>query len=269
MEQVKKLREMTGAGIMDCKRALEASGGDIPKAATLLREKGIASAVKREAKEAREGLIGMSAQAARGAMIELNCETDFVARTDDFIKLAETLTRKDLEQGEGVLEQEPVLNLVRELSGKVGEKMVFRRANRYEAAAGTFVSSYLHSNKRIGVLVLMEGPQNEASLQCGKDIAMQVAAARARFVSAKDVPAEMVEEKKRSFVEEIKNKPREIQEKIAKGKLEKWFNDICLLDQSFIKNEEQKVSAYLAEVSGKIAATVKVVRFVRIEVGVV
>lgn len=269
MEQIKKLREITGAGIMDCKKALEVSNGDIPKAVTFLREKGISSAVKREAKEAREGLIGLIVEGARGAIIELNSETDFVARTGDFKALTAALTRKTLEQGEGIVEQNAVQDEVKELSGKVGEKMVFRRASRFEAGPGMFVSSYLHSNTRIGVLVLMEGPQNEAALQCGKDIAMQIAACRPRFVCAKDIPLEMIEERKKSYVEEIKNKPQAIQEKIASGKLEKWLTEVCLLDQVFIKNEDQKVGAYVAEVSNKAGAGVKVLRFVRFEVGIV
>lgn len=267
MEQVKKLREMTGAGVMDCKKALEASDGDLEKAIDFLRHKGIASASRREDRQAKEGLISLEVAADKAAMTELNCETDFVARTDDFQKLAADLVVKVFQSGEKVLKDEAVLDRVRELSGKVGEKMVLTRGVLMEQKGG-FVSGYLHSNKKIGVLVAVEGPAgNEQVQRFGKDVAMQIAASRASFVSRQDIPAEMLEREKELFRGEIPNKPKEIQEKIITGKIEKWFEDICLLDQAFIKDQNQKVKDYLAQASKASGQPIVVRRFVRFELG--
>jgi len=267
MEQVKKLREMTGAGVMDCKKALEASAGDLEKAIDFLRHKGIASASKREDRQAREGLIALEVASDKAAMIELNCETDFVARTDDFQKLAAELVAKLFRTGETILKDPAVLDRVRELSGKVGEKMVFTRGTLVEQKSG-FVASYLHSNKKIGTLVAVEGSgANEQMQRFGKDVAMQIAASRASFVSRQDIPAEMLEREKELFRGEIPDKPREIQEKIITGKIEKWFENICLLDQAFIKDQNQKVKDYLAQVSKAAGQPLAVRRFVRFELG--
>lgn len=267
MEQVKKLREMTGAGVMDCKKALEASSGDLEKAIEFLRHKGIASASKREDRQAKEGLILIEALGDKAAMIELNCETDFVARTDDFQKLAAELVAKLFHSGEKILTDQTVLDRVRELSGKVGEKMVFSRVSLIEQKQG-FVASYLHSNKKIGVLVAVEAAGSDEQVQrFGKDVAMQIAASRANFVSRQDIPAEMLEREKELFRGEIPNKPREIQEKIITGKIEKWYEQICLLDQAFIKDQNQKVKDYLAQVSKATGQSIAVRRFVRFELG--
>ncbi|HNV85534.1 MAG TPA: translation elongation factor Ts [Candidatus Omnitrophota bacterium] len=266
MELVKKLREITGAGIMDCKKALEASAGNIDKALSVLRDKGIAQATKREGREAKEGLVGLKVQGQAGALAELNCETDFVARTDDFKNMLETLKEKTLSLGDSVVNDESVINAIRELSGKLGEKVQLRRAARLDAQSGV-LGTYLHSNNKIGILVSLNGPRNEVTEQCARDIAMQIAAARSQFISSKDIPAELVEREKQFFLDDVKNKPANIQEKIAQGKLDKWFAEICLLDQVFIKNEDQRVSQYLSEISGKAGSPVTVQRFIRFEVG--
>ncbi len=267
MEQVKKLREMTGAGVMDCKKALEATEGDFPKAIEFLRRKGIAASANREAREAKEGLITLYVQDHQGAMVELNCETDFVARTEDFQKLAAEFAKKVFDAGEKVVSQEESLNRVRELSGKVGEKMVLRRGVRLEAKEG-FIAFYLHSNKKIGVLAVVQGNKsNEAVNLCGKDIAMQIAASRALFVSREEIPTEILEREREVFHTEMAGKPREIQEKIIQGKSEKWFEEVCLLDQRFIKNEDLKVKDYVAEIGQKAGQKVTVRRFVRFELG--
>jgi len=157
MELVKKLREITGAGIMDCKKALEASAGNIDKALSVLRDKGIAQATKREGREAKEGLVGLKVQGQAGALAELNCETDFVARTDDFKNMLETLKEKTLSLGDSVVNDESVINAIRELSGKLGEKVQLRRAARLDAQSGV-LGTYLHSNNKIGILVSLTGP---------------------------------------------------------------------------------------------------------------
>ena len=267
MEELKKLREITGAGVMDCKKALEAFSGDFEKAIEFLKQRGIASAATREAREAKEGLITISVRGEKGALIELNCETDFVARTEDFKKLAEELSKRVLEKGEEVVEAEESVDEVKELSGKVGEKLVFRRGAQIEAKGG-FVAQYLHSNKKIGVLVSLDGNKSdESQIQCGKDIAMQIAASRPQFVSRQEIPMEILERQKEYFRSEVANKPHEIQDKIIQGKLEKWFEESCLLEQHFIKNEEERVKDYLADISKRTGQAITVRRFVRFELG--
>jgi elongation factor Ts len=267
MEQVKKLREVTGAGIMDCKKALEASEGDVNKAIEYLRHKGIASASKREGREAKEGLISIHAPGTRAAVIELNCETDFVARTDEFKMLAEDFAKIVCEKGESAVSADESVNRVRELSGKVGEKMVLTRGKLVEAPNG-FVASYLHSNKKIGVLVAVEADSADpAAQQCGKDVAMQIAASRPMFVSREEIPSEFLEREKELFRAELPNKPREMQEKIIQGKLEKWYEIACLLDQVFIKNDKQRIKEYIAETGRKTGHPIAIRRFVRFELG--
>ncbi|MBI4550274.1 MAG: elongation factor Ts [Candidatus Omnitrophica bacterium] len=267
MEQVKKLREMTGAGIMDCKKALEANEGNVEKAIEYLRHKGIASASKREGREAKEGLLAIHAEGTKAAVIELNCETDFVARTDEFKKLADDFAKKVCAKGEGAVTEEESVNRVRELSGKVGEKMVLTRGKVLESPQG-FVASYLHSNKKIGVLVAVEGNASDPAVQqCGKDVAMQIAAARPMFVSREEIPAEFLEREKELFRAELPNKPREMQEKIIQGKLEKWYEISCLLDQAFIKNDKQRVKEYIAETGRNAGQPIAIRRFARFELG--
>lgn len=267
MEQVKKLRAMTGAGVMDCKKALEAADGDFTRAVEWLRHKGIASAALREGREAKDGVIALYVEGTKGAVIELNCETDFVARTEDFQKLAGELARKVFDRGSSALNEEETLNCVRELSGKVGERTLLRRGEVLEAKHGV-VASYLHSNKKIGVLVALEGDgAAEVTQQCGKDIAMQVAAARPLFVSREDIPQEILEREKELVLGDAAGKPREVQEKILQGKLAKWYEQVCLLEQLYIKNEDEKVRDYLAANVQAAGGRVRVRRFVRFELG--
>lgn len=267
MELIKRLREATGAGILDCKKALVESGDDIEKAAELLRKKGIASASKRLDRHAKEGLVVIEAQGAKTAMIELNCETDFVARTDGFQKLAAELIKKTLEAGSDITAKAEIKEKVSEMSGKTGEKMTFDRAVCYEGGAGSVLVSYVHSNQKIGVIVELEGPSNELTNELGKDLAMQIAAVNPRFISRDQVPAEMMEKEKSIYLAEVQSKPQPIQEKIIAGKLEKWYSDICLIDQVFVKDEDKKIKDVVAAAVKAAGAPVKVKHFTRFQVG--
>ncbi len=271
--QVKELRERTGAGMMDCKKALEESGGDMEAAIDLLRSRGTAKAAKRAGKEATEGAVGLHLDGAGGvgALVEVACETDFVARTDDFQALASELAEhvatqsKDTDgagPGEALLEQpfrggdRTVGEEITAVAARTGERIVVRRFARY--AAGGSVSGYVHLTGKIGVLVELDGAVTE---ELARDVAMHIAATRPLSVKAEDIPADVVERERAVYLEQVRNegKPENIQEKIVEGKLKRFFKESTLLEQPFVKDPDTTVGALLGD------ATVR--RFVRYELG--
>jgi len=261
---VKDLREKTGAGMMECKKALTDAGGDAEKAIDILRQKGLASAAKKSSRSASQGLIASYIQADRvGVMVEINCETDFVARTDDF----QALVREVMEQiadaapkyvsveespsakpEDCLLEQvfvkdpekkKKIKDLVTEKVAKLGENIVVRRFSRYQADNG-LVGSYIHMDK-IGVMVATESSRTADDLRpLVKDVAMHIAAANPSYLSRDQVPQDVIEREKAIYRAQVTNKPAEITEKIIDGKLEKYFGDVCLLEQVFVKDPEGK-----------------------------
>ncbi|MBW3553118.1 MAG: translation elongation factor Ts [Gemmatimonadetes bacterium] len=272
--QVKELRERTGAGMMDCKNALEEAGGDMEAAIDLLRSRGTAKAAKRAGKEATEGAVGLHIQEGSevGALVEVACETDFVARTDAFQELASTLAAHVATQatgtdgtgdGDALLDQKlsggegTVGDRITEVSAKTGERIVVRRFARFEAEDGT-VAGYVHLTGKIGVLVELTGSADE---EAARDVAMHVAATRPLSVSADDIPAAVVERERAVYLEQVRNegKPENIQEKIVDGKIKKFYKDNTLLEQPFVKDPDRTVKAMLGD------ATVR--RFVRYELG--
>lgn len=267
---VKELRERTGAGIMDCKAALQASNGDMEKAIDFLRKKGVAQAAKRAGREAKEGLVGVSVQSASAVLVEANCETDFVARTDDFRALLNLALAEVAQQGEGAVNGQRVSERVAELSGKIGEKIMVRRAKKVLSSGALF--SYVHANQKLGVVVelsigkdaLKEDPALEA---LGKDLAMQVAASNPLCARREEVPSAIVEREKAIFREEVKNKPENIVEKIITGKIEKFYQNVCLLEQPFIKDDKKSVKSLIEEVAKGLGDTVQVKQFVRFQLG--
>ena len=272
--QVKELRERTGAGMMDCKKALEETGGDMEAAIDLLRSRGTAKAAKRAGKEATEGAIGLHVTegGSLGALVEVACETDFVARTDDFQGLASALAEHvatqatDLNggaEGETLLDQKfqggdrTVGEQITEVSAKTGERILLRRVARFEAADGS-VAGYVHLTGKIGVLVELGG---SADAETARDVAMHVAATRPLAVSAEEIPADVVERERAVYLEQVRNegKPENIQEKIVDGKVKKFYKENTLLEQPFVKDPDRTVKALLG------SATVR--RFVRYELG--
>ncbi len=279
---VKELREKTGAGLMDCKAALTASGGDMEAAIDHLRTKGLAAAAKKSSRIASEGVVCAHVEGKSGALVEVNCETDFVARTDDFVALAKEIAAlvnakapRDVDEalllpasGGGHLGEK-----LTEAVAKIGEKISFRRFARLETPAGTsgMVVPYIHAGGKIGVLVAVSGADrsNAALAALAKDLAMQVAAANPSYIGRNDVPAPVIEHEKTIYREQAKasGKPDKILDKIADGKLEKYFGDFCLVEQAFIKDPDRKVSQLLAD-AGKAAGTpIMVSAFARFQVG--
>ncbi len=268
---VKELRERTGAGMMDCKRALAESGGDMEKAIEYLREKGLAAAAKKAGRIAAEGLV--MAKVAPGnkkaALVEVNCETDFVAKTDEFKAFVEQIADAVLQDSPATIDDllqtkvggGTVSELVTEKIAKIGENMSVRRFELFSTADGV-VEAYIHGAGRIGVLVEAVGGAGNI-LEVAKDVAMQVAAAKPEYVSRDQVPGETVEKEKEILKVQAMNegKPANIAEKMVAGRIEKFFRDICLLEQPFIRDTDINVKKMLDQ------NQVKVSRFVRFEMG--
>jgi len=277
-ELIKRLREKTGAGMMDCKRALEASNGEIDQAIEFLRKKGAALAQKRADRSAKEGVIvaRVSPDARHGILIEVNCETDFVAKSEDFVGFANLVadaiagvTTTDASSVHTLVAAngKSVGDLLSDILAKVGEKIEIRRIRRIDATNG-FISSYVHLGAKIGVLVELEGTgPDEAGATLGRNIAMQVAAMNPIVVSRDQISAEMVARELEIYKTQATNegKPSQIIERIAQGKLEKFYEEVCLTEQTYIKDSGKTIKEILAgPVEGK---GVTIQRFERLHLG--
>ena len=273
-QNVKELREMTGCGMMDCKKALTETNGDMDKAVEFLREKGLATAAKKAGRIASEGIVTiyMSDDKKVAALIEVNSETDFVAKNDEFLTFVNNTAKIVAENNpadvealkELKYETETVGEKLTALIAKIGENMNIRRFARVEGN----VCSYIHGGGRIGVLVEAEGVlDTEEKYEAARDVAMQVAAINPLYLSKEVVPAEDVEKEKKIILAQIKedpknsSKPENILEKMVDGKINKFFEQNCLLQQEFVKNGDFKVEKYL-ETKG-----VKLVNYIRLEKG--
>ena len=265
---VKELRERTGAGMMDCKKALTAVEGDMDKAIDFLREKGLAAAAKKAGRIAAEGVVGsfVSADGKIGAIVEVNCETDFVAKTDGFKALVEKIAAHivatkpaDVEALlASELDGQTVEALVTASVAKIGEKISVRRFALYEAPEGV-VAAYIHGGGKIGVIVELKG----GNAELGKDVAMHVAAANPSYLERSQVPAAELEHEKEVLSEQAKNegKPEKIIEKMVMGRLNKYYKDVCLVDQEFVKDPDQTVGKLVK------AAGAEVLAFSRFQLG--
>jgi len=273
---IKKLREKTGAGMMDCKRALEASAGDMEAAIEHLRKKGAAVAQKRADRSAKEGMIvtKVSPDGKRGVIVEVNCETDFVGKSDDFVAfttaVADTVAAHVPKTTEELLglkapNGKDIRSLLNDLLAKVGEKIDVRRFSVLEAKDGS-IFSYTHLGSKIGVLVECANlASDQAGTTVGRDVAMQIAAMNPMTVARAEIAPQVVEREMEIYRTQAKNegKPAPIVDKIAAGRLEKFYQEVCLLEQIFIKDGGKTIKDYLAE-AGK-GVTVK--RFHRFHLG--
>jgi len=242
---VKELRELTGLGMMECKKALTEAGGDLKKAEELLRIKSGAKASKAASRTAAEGTVGafISGDAKLGALVEVNCETDFVARNDDFVAFARSLAEIAATRDPGPAEEDRRQKLVQ----KIGENITIRRFKRLQAKGK--LALYVHAGAKIGVLVDYEGPQ-----EAGRDVAMHIAFARPRHLSRNEVPPETVLEERRIQEARAKEsgKPAEIAAKMVEGALNKFLGEITLLGQPFIKDDKQTVEKMLAAKKARV-----------------
>ncbi len=283
-KDVQLLRERTGVGMMDCKKALTETDGDMEKAIDILREKGLAAAAKKSGRIAAEGMVYAYVDNAKkvGVVVEVNSETDFVAKNADFQafvkKVAEVIAEKNPADVAALSECSfdggmTVADALRDKILVIGENLSIRRFVRYEGD----IVAYVHGGGRIGVMVRFDADAacaaSEELQECGKDVAMQIAALNATYLSKETVPAEALEKEKEILVSQIKNdpknasKPEAIIHKMVEGRIGKFYENNCLLQQAFVKNGDITVAQYIEEMAKKAGGAMKVVEYVRFEKG--
>jgi elongation factor Ts len=275
-KDVAALRKVSGAGMMDCKRALEESGGDLEAAKIWLREKGLAAAGKRAGRAAQQGAVDVFVDGGIGALVELTCETDFVAKGEGFKSTVATLARQVAEQGEDIASKpyagdpsETVDDMVKGMAGTLGENIGLGRVARFEVSGG-LIEGYKHIQSErgtIGVLVELAGvdPSDPKAVEIGHDVALHIASAAPRWVSRDDVPADVIEAE-RAVLENLtrnEGKPEQAIPKIVEGRIGGFFKENCLLEQGYVRDPKVTVGSLL---SG-LGAEAKVTRFVRVKVG--
>lgn len=278
-QDVKSLRDRTGAGMADCKKALEEANGDMETAIDVLRKKGAATASKRADKAANEGVVATAISDDRrsAAMVEVNCETDFVARNEEFStfvrKLAGHVLTTQPASAEILLASEmeglTVQNWLNELLGKFSERIEIKRYEMISTDGGV-VADYIHNGDKLGVLVeLADASDAELATALGRDLAMQVAAMNPSFVRREDIPETVLERERAIYMEQTLNegKKPEFAEKIINGRLEKFFADSVLVEQTYVKDSSKLIRDVLAEFSQQAGGEVKVVRFTRFNLG--
>jgi elongation factor Ts len=267
---VGQLRAMTGAGLMNCKKALDETKGNLEAAVDLLRKQGAAAAVKKADRAANEGLVGQSVVNGRvGVLIEVNCETDFVARNDSFKSFVNDLALKVAENASADLESERVAAVAR-----IGENIQVRRHQRIEVQGEGLVAAYIHTGGKIGVLVEVGATKpatatSDEFKQLVRDITLQIAAASPTAISRDDINPAIVEKEREIAAQSdvVKGKPPQAIAKIVEGKLNKFFESTCLLEQGFVKNPELKLQAHVGTVAKQLGDDITVRRFVRYQVG--
>jgi elongation factor Ts len=285
---IKELRQVTEAGVLDCKKALEATDGDFDKAVEYLKEKGLDAAAKKATRETNDGLVQVLVDetARQGTIVEVNCETDFVARTDEFQALVAAIARQVADETDvsevAVLLNRPFIEdpsvtvgeYLNQLIATLGENMVLRRFARVERDGNGLIEGYVHLGSRIGVLVYMSAASGDLASSAAfnelvHDLALQVAAAAPQYISPDDVPESLVEAEKAKYLAQATedNKPDHIQERIVAGRLDKWYQEYCLLSQPFIKDESLSISDLITHKSKELETPLAVQQFVRYELG--
>lgn len=268
---VGKLRETTGAGLMDCKKALVEANGNFDAAVDLLRKKGIASAGKKAGRDAREGVIVkyLREDNKLGLLVEVNCETDFVARNESFGTFCDDIARKLATNPNVDLEADRVAAVA-----KIGENIKISRHHRMEVTGNGVVAGYIHTGGKVGVLVEVgagkqETTANEDFKQLVRDVTLQIAASSPVAVSRESVPADLVAKEREiaAASDRLKGKPAQAMEKILQGVIEKYYQTVCLVDQGFVKNPEVTVKQHVDTIGKKLGDEVTVRRFVRFKVG--
>jgi elongation factor Ts len=279
---VKELRDRTGAGMMDCKRALEQTEGDMEKAIEFLREKGLAQAAKKAGREANQGLVFGKVEGSRGVILELNCETDFVAKNEEFQKLGYDMVSIALEQN--VKSAESLLLLPYEAAtlqdaltqkiATIGENMALSRLEAFDTQGSGILDLYIHGGGRIAVIVQLsiadatklDSPELK---ELAHDLALQIVAAKAQYISRDDIDAEAIEKEKAIYRAQALNegRPEHIIDRMVDGRVRKFFEEVCLLEQAYIKDTNINVKTLVANLAKQCATEITVQRFVRFEIG--
>ena len=279
---VKELREKTGAGMMDCKKALSEANGDMEKAVEILREKGLAAAAKKSGRIAAEGLVEtyISADKKFGAIAEINCETDFVAANEEFVTLAKNMTKQVASSKVNTVEEllgekyladnsVTVQDAITALIAKLGENMNLRRFERFSIENGV-IQSYIHGGGRIGVLVEVACDKvNDVVLDVAKDVCMHIAAANPQFLNKDQVDQDTIKKEKEIYRVQALNegKPEKIVDKMVEGRVQKFFKESCLVEQVWVRNPDYTITKYLEEKSKEIGAPITISKFARFERG--
>ncbi|MBO4479207.1 MAG: elongation factor Ts [Clostridia bacterium] len=267
---VKELREKTGVGMMDCKKALTEADGNMEKAIEILREKGMATAAKKASRIAAEGVVAASIKGNVGTLVEVNCETDFVAKGDAYqafvADIADYVVNNDVADIDALVAAKQ--SAVIEATAKIGEKISLRRFAKFTTEDG-ILESYIHMGGKVGVLVEVTGADTEASRAFAHDVALQIAAAKPSYVVSSEVPQAELEKEKEILTAQALNegKPAAIVEKMVLGRINKYYKDVCLMDQQFVKNPDISIKQYLASVNKDNGLNLSVKRFVRFEMG--
>ncbi|OSM05157.1 translation elongation factor Ts [Magnetofaba australis] len=276
---VKELREKTGAGMMDCKKALGETDGDMEAAVDWLRKKGISSAAKKSTRVAAEGKVAAASEGTKGALVEVNCETDFTAKNDGFVGYVDAMAGVVLASGETDIEtlkgqafpgsSRNVGDELTHLVATIGENMSLRRAAVLSVESGV-VASYIHGGGKIGVLVALESTGDAGKLaELGKQLAMHVAAAAPLFLDRNSVDASALDREKDVLTEQAKasGKPDNIIEKMVIGRINKYYEEVCLLDQAFVIDPDQKVGKVVQAAGKEMGAEIKLTGFARFVLG--
>jgi len=276
---VKELRERTGAGMMECKKALTEANGDGEKAVTLLRERGLAKAARREGRASNEGTVAMALAGDVGALVEIGCETDFVARTDEFQHFAQQLAAVAAKAGAespealgaAMLDGESIAQRIAAVAAKLGENVLCKRVSRL-AVSGGLVGGYVHAGGKLGVLVaLRTAARGAAADAVAKEVSMHVAAADPSPVALdrSGVPTDLLARERELFTKQAAQtgKPEKVIEKIVEGRINKFYAEICLLEQPFVMNPDQTIEQMLAQKAKELGADVAVCDFVRFRLG--
>ena len=268
-DSVMALREKTGAGLIDCKRALGESNGDMEEAVSILRKKGVATAAKKSGRSASEGMIAQAIpeDRSKGILVEINCETDFVAKNDDFVDFSNEIAKELLCNPSADFEEKRT-----EQVAKIGENIKISRSETLSPEASGLVESYVHTGAKVAVLLSVgsdssEVHSSELVVSMAKDICMHIAATSPVCVSRNEVPSELVDKEKEIAQAQAEGKPPQAVEKIISGKLEKYFAGVSLLEQPFVKNPDQSIQQFVDAVGKQIGSQLKVEKFLRFQVG--
>ena len=268
-KEVQELRKMSGAGMMECKSALHESNGDVKEAFKLLREKGIAKAEKKSSREANEGLIGVKKTKDGASIIEINSETDFVSRNKEFQELVYKILNISMDHKGDNKIFEDCKDLISDAVGKIGENIVFKKADYLDGNVHTYVHNKIDDGLgKIGVLLKLSGSEKDLS-DVGKKLCMHIAAASPLSISEKDLDNKFLESEKEIIEKQLNDsgKPAKIVEKMLLGKINKIFEEVTLLKQKFVMDQSLSIDDYLKNVSEEMGQTVTVDKFVRYELG--
>lgn len=274
-QSVKELREMTGCGMMDCKKALSETNGDMDKAVEYLRENGLAKAAKKAGRIAAEGLVATYTEGNVSVVVEVNAETDFVAKNDQFVEFVNTVAKAVAENNPSDVEalkavstgSATIGDMLTEKIATIGENMNIRRFARFEGDCVT----YVHGEGKIGVIVKFDtdAADKPGFEEMGKDVCMQITAMNAPYLNRESVPADVVEHEKEILTAQAMNegKPEEIAKKMVMGRINKFYKENCLLEQEFVKNGDLSVKQYIDSVAKQLGAKIELVDYVRMEKG--